>query len=91
MKAQMYVDESKKEKSKKERKQARKQESKKDRKTERGVLAGARLSEPGSWDICCSLRLPASRYCDSRLNHVLICNTTILAYKPGYITLRAKS
>lgn len=62
------------------------------KKEREAALWGASVCyQPGSGDICCSLHLPASHCRDSSLNHFLICNTTILAYKPGYITLRAKS
>lgn len=65
----------------------------KGRKEERpAALWGASVCyRAGSGDICCSLHLPASHHRDSSLNHFLICNTTIPAYKPGYVTVRAKS
>lgn len=40
---------------------------------------------------CRSLHQPAFHRRDSHLNYILICNTTILAHIPGYITLQAKS
>lgn len=40
---------------------------------------------------CCILHQPVFHHRDFHLNCNLICNTIILAYIPGYITLRAKS
>lgn len=47
--------------------------------------------QPDNTDAGCSLHQPAFHHRDFHLNRTLICNTTILAYIPRYITLHAKS